>query len=554
MRFRNAWPAFAILLAAASAGCLRRETDVQRGDREQVLLRGVGYEVTDIDPQLGTGTAEQAVISGLFEGLVAEDPRDLHPVPGVAGRWDISPDGLTYTFFLRPEARWSNGKPVTADDFVQSWKRILSPSLAADNANLFYVIDGAEAFNRGATTDFSRVGAVALGERTLRVALEHPAPNFLSLLTHWSFCPVPVGVIASEGPLDRRGNPWTSPGHLVGNGPFVLESWAQNKVIVLAKSPTYWDAAHVMLNGIRLYPIDSLEAEERGFRAGQLHLTDALPVGRIDAYRSGGPDLRALLRIDPYLGTYFYRINTGRPGLNNPLIRRALALAVDRRAIVERILRGGQKPAEAFTPPGVDGYDPPPGLATDFDEARRLLVSAGYPGGKGLPAFELLFNDSENHRMIAEAVQEMWRRELGVEVRLVNEDLKSALTARRLGQYQIMRSAWIADYEDPASFLDVWRSDSGNNYTGWSNPEYDALLFAAARTPDAASRQKRLRQAESLLLQAVPIIPIYYYTHVFLKQPSVQGWYPTLLDHHPYKYVRLETNPPVPPAAPAGPG
>src|SRR5208283_3136365 len=229
----------------------------------------------------------------------------------VAYRWDISPDGLSYTFFLRPEARWSNGKPVTADDFVQSWRRILSPSLAADNANLFFVIQGAEAFNKGVTDDFSRVGVAALGDRTLRVALEHPAPHFLSLLTHWSFCPVPIGVIAGEGPLYKRGNPWAKPGHLVGNGPFLLASWEPNKVIALAKSPSYWDAANVALNGVRLYPIDSLDAEEREFRAGQLHLTDALPVGRIDAYRSGSPELKAFLRIDPYLATYFYRLNTG---------------------------------------------------------------------------------------------------------------------------------------------------------------------------------------------------------------------------------------------------
>jgi len=272
-------------------------------------------------------------------------------------------------------------------------------------------------------------------------------------------------------------------------------------------------------------------------------------VGRIDAYRSGAAEVRPFLRIDPYLGTYFYRLNTARPYLRDPLIRMALALAIDRRAIVGRILRGGQKPARALTPPGIDGYEPPPGFSTDFAEARRLLAAAGYPGGKGLPAFELLFNDSENHRLIAEAVQEMWRRELGVDVRLVNEDLKSVLGARRTGDYQIMRSSWIADYEDPGSFLDVWRSGSGNNYTGWSSPDYDAILFAAERTPDAASRRALLRQAETLLLQAVPIIPIYYYTHVFLKQPSVQGWYPNLLDHHPYKYVRLGAAPSSAPEA-----
>jgi oligopeptide transport system substrate-binding protein len=544
MTWRSAWGvALAALLIATAPGCLRRETQVQRADREEVLLRGVGYEITDLDPQLGTGTAEQAATSALFEGLVSEDPRDLHPVPGVASRWDISPDGLSYAFYLRADARWSNGKPVTADDFVQSWRRILSPSLGAENANLLHVIRGAEAFNRGVTKDFSSVGVSASDERTLRVTLEHPAPYFLSLLTNTAFYPVPIASISAEGALDRRGNPWTKPGHLVGNGPFTLASWEPGRGIALVKSPTYWDAPAVALKGIRLLPIDSLESEERDFRSGQLHLTDALPAGRVDAYLSGRPETRRFLRIDPYLGTYFYRIETGHPFLGDSRIRKALALAIDRRAIVERILRGGQQATGALTPPGVGGYTPPVGLVTNYPEARRLLAAAGHAGGKGLPPFEILYNDSESHRLIAEAVQEMWKRQLGVEARLVNQDLKSVLAARRTGSYQIVRSSWIADYEDPDSFLNVWRGGSGNNETGWTDPGYDALLFEADRTVNPETRQSLLKKAETLLLESAPIIPIYHYTHVFLIQPSVQGWYPNLLDHHPYKYVRLAPPP-----------
>jgi len=524
------------MAAAAVAGCLRRETAVQRGDWEQVLHRGIGYEVTDLDPQLATGTAEQAVLSALFEGLVAEDPRDLHPVPGVAARWTVDPEGLTYTFFLRPEARWSDGNPVTAGDFVASWKRILTPSLGADNASLLYILQGAEAFNKGVSRDFSEVGAAALDAHTLRVTLEHPAPYFLSLLTHWCWYPVPVAAISALGPVAERGNAWTRARHMVGNGPFVLRDWEPDKVIVVEKSPTYWDARQVRLQAIRFYPIDSLQSEESEFRAGQLHLTDALPAGRADVYRSSASQF---LRTDPYLGTYFYRLNIHRPYLSEVRIRQALSLAIDRRAIVEKILRGGQTPAGAVTPPGIGGYEPPAGLPTDFAEARRLLAVAGYPGGKGLPSLEILYNNSENHRLIAEAVQEMWRRELGLDVRLINEEEKVLLTARRTGDYQILRSDWIADYADASSFLNVWRSDSGNNYTGWANPDYDSLLFAAARTGEPAARNALLRKAEAILLSSLPIIPVYHYTHVFLIQPSVHGWYPNLLDHHPYKYVWL---------------
>lgn len=525
---------FASLLLA---GCSRRETPVQRGDSGQVLHRAIGYEVTDLDPQLATGTAEQAVVSALFEGLVGEDPRDLHPVPGAAARWSASPDGITYTFFLRPEARWSDGSPVTAQDFAASWRRILAPSLGAPNASLLYILQGAEAFNKAVTSDPADVGAVALDDHTLRVTLEHPAPYFLSLLAHWCWYPVPVRLIAALGPAAGRGVPWTRPGRLVGNGPFVLREWAPNKVIAVEKSPTYWDRARVRLQAIRFYPIDSLEAEEREFRAGQLHLTDALPAGRADAYRR---ENSALLRVDPYLGTYFYRLNVRRPYLGDVRIRRALSLAVDRQAIVERILRGGQSPAGSFTPPGIGGYEPPAGPGTDFAGARRLLALAGHPGGAGLPPFELLHNNSETHRLIAEAVQEMWRRELGIAVRLVNEEEKTLLASRRTGDFQILRSDWIADYGDPSTFLEVWRSDSGNNDTGWSDPDYDSLLFSAARTADPAVRGALLRRAEAILLDAAPVIPIYHYTHVFLIQPSVRGWQPNLLDHHPYQDVWLE--------------
>lgn len=527
---------FLSLLSALLFGCSGRETAVQSGDRDQVLHRGIGYEVTGLDPQLATGIAEQAILSELFEGLVAEDPHDLHPIPGVATRWEISPDGLNYTFFLRPDARWSNGEPVTAQDFTDSWRRILTPSLGAGYAGMFYVLQGAEAFNKGLTRDFSRVGATALDAHTLRVTLEHPTPYFLSLLTHMSWLPVNVRAIAANGPVYERDNSWTKPEHFVGNGPFVLTSWKPDDVIILEKSPTYWDAAAVRLKAVHFYPIDSLDAEERAFQAGQLHLTDALPVTKVDDYRRNAPQL---LRIDPYLGTYFYRLNVRRPHLSDPRIRRALALAVDRRAIVDKILRGGQQPAGAFTPPGVAGYDPPPGIPDDFAEARRLLALSGHPGGEGLPPLELLYNNSESHRLIAEAIQEMWRRELGIEVQLVNQEEKVVLAARDAGDYQIMRSDWIADYADPSSFLELWRGDSGNNDTGWSNSDYDSLLFAAERTPDLAARNALYQKAEALLLDSVPIIPIYHYTHVFLIQPSVHGWFPNALDHHPCKYVWL---------------
>jgi oligopeptide transport system substrate-binding protein len=524
------------LLAAALSGCLRHETDVARGDREQVLYRSLGYEVSTLDPHLAAGIAEQDVASALFEGLVSEDPRDLHPVPGVAESWAESRDGLTYTFRLRPDARWSDGYAVTAQDFIDGWRRELAPSLGAENAGMLFVLRGAAEFHRGLLRDFARVGAEAPDGRTLRVTLARPDPSFLLMLSHPAWFPVRLKTISDAGPPYERGNPWASPGRLVGNGPFVLRSWTPDEAIVVEKAPSYWDAARVRLRAIRFYPIDSVDAEERAFRAGQLHVTDALPLDRIGAYRRDAPQF---LRIDPYLGTYFYRLNTKRPPLDDVRIRRALAMAVDRRAIVERVLGGEEVEARAFTPPGIDGYAPPEGQVTNFADARSLLAAAGHSGGRGLPPLDLLYNNSENHRAIAEVIQETWRRELGLSVRLANQEEKTVLADRQAGDYEIVRSAWIADYADPASFLDIWRGDNGNNQTGWSNPAYDALLDGAAASADPPVRNRLRREAEQLLLDGAPIIPIYHYNHVYLIRPSVHGWYPTLLDHHPYKYVWL---------------
>lgn len=528
--------ALAALLAAAGAlvGC-SRGTSVAAGDQDQVLHRGIGPDLPDLDPHLVTETSYYTVLSALLEGLVAEDPVDLHPVPGVAERWEVSPDGLAYTFYLRRDARWSNGDPVTAQDFIGSWQRVLTPSLGAASASQLYLIQGAEAFNKG-DAGFSQVGLRAKDRLTLSVALEHPAPWFPSLLSGPAWMPVHIPTVARYGGVAERGNPWATPERWVGNGPFNLLSWKHGEEIVVARSPTYWDAARVRLREIHFHAYDSIDAEERAFRSGQLHLTETIPPAKIDAYRRDSP---GLLRTDPLLGTYFLRVNVRRPGLSDARIRMALALAVDRSAIVERILRGGQAPASSFTPPGLGGYAPEPLQRMRLDEARRLLAEAGHPGGGGLPAFDLLYNTSESHRTIAEALQEMWRRDIGVQVRLVNEDFKSTEEARRTGAYDLLRSSWIPEYADPSAFLEVWRSDSSNNYTGWSSPDFDSLLFAAARTPERSARNALYAKAERILLTEAPVIPLYHYTHVFLIRPSVKGWSPNLLDHHPYKWVSL---------------
>ncbi len=326
----------------------------------------------------------------------------------------------------------------------------------------------------------------------------------------------------------------------MGNGPFNLEEWRLNSRVRVKKSPTYWDAGTVALNEIVFHTIDSNDVEERSFRAGQLHLTDTIPVNRIDRYRRENPEL---LRIDPYLGTYFYGVNVTRPVLREKLVRRALGLAIDRQAIVEKVWRGGQLPAHHFTPPDTAGYTARASLPSDVPRARQLLAEAGYPGGRGLPPIEILFNTSENHKLTAEAIQQMWRAHLGVEARLVNQEEKVYFDSRRQKNYDVVRWTWIGDYNDPRTFLDLWVTGGGNNHTGWSNARYDELIAAAAAAPDQAARYAAFQEAEAILLEEAPILPIFFFTHAFLIRPSVQHWHPTILDHHPYKYVRL-----VPPA------
>lgn len=525
------------LFIISLSGCGPRETNVERGNREQVLHRGKGPSLGNLDPHLATGTADYNVLSALFEGLVGEHPEDLSPVPGMATHWEASADGLTWMFHLRPDAQWSNGDPLTAQDFVASWQRVLTPSLAADYATLLYVLSGAEAFHKGVESDFSTVGVKALDEHTLRVDLEYPAPYFLSLLQHWMWYPVHLPSIAAVGDPYDRATPWAEPKHMVSNGPFVLSAWPKREKIIATKNPRYWDANTVRLSAIHFHPFEGVGTEERAFLAGQIHLTDALPIAKIDAYRAQQPEK---LRIDPYLGTYFFRLNTRRPPLDDVRVRAALSLALDREQIVSTLLRSSQIPATTLTPPDTAGYTPPQGLGFDLERARNLLAEAGYPDGKGAPTIELLFNTSENHRLVAEALQAMWREHLGLSIELRNMENKTVLQSRRAGDYIMLRSVWIADYVDPASFLEVFRSDSTNNYTGWADADYDRLLFEANRTRDTTARHALLREAEARLLEQAPIIPLYTFTHVFAIDPAVRGWHPTLLDHHPYKHVWLE--------------
>ena len=530
---------FLAQLLLLSTSCGDSQTNVEKGNVNGTLYWGNGTEPQSLDPQIATGVPEHHIISALMEGLVLKDRKTLLPKPGVAESWDISDDGRVYTFKIRGNARWSNGDSLTANDFVWSWWRALQPALGNLYAYMLFPIENAQEYYEGALTDFSKVGAKALDENTLQVTLNHPTPYFLQLLDHYSLFPVHQETIEKFGAADERGTRWTYAGNLVGNGAFTLDEWEINRKILVKKNKNYWDSDNVDLNEIVFLPIDNMVTEERMFRAGQLHVTSSLPADKIATYREIDD---SPMRISPYLGTYFYRINVDVPHLQDPRIRRALAMAIDRVNLVEKITKGGQIPAYAMTPPGTMGYYPESSLQYDPEQARKLLSDAGYPDGKDFPITEILYNTNEGHRKIAIAIQEMWKKNLNIDIQILNQEWKVYLDSESAGEYQISRAGWIGDYVDPNNFLDMFICEGGNNRTGWCNEEYDDLILKIA--PATKSHKERLeifQKAETMLLDDMPVIPIYTYTSIQLIDSAVKNFDSNIMNHAYYKDIYLDS-------------
>ena len=404
---------------------------------------------------------------------------------------------------------------------------------------MFTYIKNADAFFKGKIDDFSEVGVKALDEHTLQVELQAPTPFFLQLLDHHSYYPVHPPTIEKFGGMIKRGSQWSRPGNFVGNGPFVLKDWKLNYILTVKKSPTYWDANKVSLNGIHFYPIQNRSTEERMYRAGQLHITEELPNEKVAIYKKTDPES---LNITPWLGTYFYRFNTKVKPLDDKRVRRALSMSINRPQIVENVTKGGQIPAYNFTPPDTIGFTAEAKFEYDVEAARALLAEAGYPNGEGFPKLEILYNTDESHRLVAIAIQQMWKQALNVNITLVNQDWQVYLDSETRGNYQISRAGWIGDYADPNNFLDMLLTGGGNNRTGWGSAEYDALIAAAAKAVTNEERFKYFQQNEQILVDEAPVMPIYTYTKVYLIHPSVSGWEANILDQHPYKYVSLGGN------------
>ena len=517
--------------------CGQNISPVDSGLENQIFHFGNGAEPQGLDPHIVTGVPEHHLLISMCEGLTSSNPKGGASLPGAAESWEISNDGKKYTFFLNKNAKWSNGDPVTASDFVWSWKRILTPSLGSQYPDMLYYVTGAYEFHNEINNNFDNVGVKAIDDFTLEVNLKNPTPFFLGLLSHYSTWPVHKETVLKYGDIDDRNGEWTRPGNFVCNGPFQLKSWELNSKIIVEKNPFYWDAKKVKLNEIHFYPVQNTMTEDRMFRAGQLHLTSSLPSQKCPIYiEENNPNLR----IDPYMGTYFYRFNTKHPVLKDVKVRKALAYAINRTQLVEKVTKCGQIPAYSFTPPGSAGYQPDTEIKYDPLLAKQLLVEAGYSNPEDFPKLEILFNTNEDHRKIALAIQQMWQTTLGIEVELVNQDWKVYLNREMIGDFQVSRAGWIGDYEDPNTFLDTLRPNRGNNKTGWENKKYDDLLELANSTNDTEKRYNLLMQAERILIDEMPIVPLYTYVRSYQLSEDVKGYFPNYLDHHHPKYIYLE--------------
>ncbi len=524
---------FALLAGAALAS--RTASAANGMGQPQVLHLGNGPEPETLDPHRGEGVSTANILRDLYEGLTALGP-DGQAIPAAAASWDVAAGGLSYTFHLRPQARWSNGDPLTAEDFAAGLRRSADPATGSRYAQLLSPIENAEAVSEGRLPP-ERLGVEAPDPLTLRIRLREPAPYFPALLAHPATFPV------HRPSLQRYGRDFARPGRLVSNGAYRLDRWVVQSQVVLVRNTEYRDDAHTAIDTVVYYPTEDLASELKRYRAGELDLSYAIPMSQARWVRQL---LGAELHLVPYLGAFWYGYNLTRPPFkDSPELRRALSLAVDREVIADKLLQGAALPAYGFVPPGTWNYTPQqPEWASwtrerRLAEARRLYAAAGYSDAKPLEV-ELRYNTSEDHRRVATVVAAMWKQNLGVRTQLVNEEWKVFLQNRRARvQTQVFRGGWIGDYDDAGAFLNILRSFDGKNDEGYANPDYDALLVQAQQQADPARRRGLLQQAEGLMLGDMPVLPIYWYESKHLVKPYVAGWRDNALDIHYSKDLKL---------------
>ena len=533
---------FAALMVFSCFAC-----NTQGPAEEFELNVNIASEPESIDPALNTAVDGAVMINHMFEGLYKwiDDGNGVAKlVLGQAESVDVNAEKTVYTFKIRENAKWSDGQAVTASDFVYSWQRLVDPATAADYCYMADILLNANEIMAG-EKDKRELGVKAIDEHTLEVTLHTPCPYFEEIMAFPSLMPV------RQDMIEKGGDQWTFDlSTYVGNGPYKMESWEHNSKIRLVKSENYYDYAKLGPNAINFALMDDANAIYAAFNSGQLNFIEEVPVAEIPTLVEQGK-----LNIDKYIGTYYVCFQTQKAPFDDVRVRKAFSLAIDRNYIVEQITRTGQVPASGFVPYGVndalgiegDDFRTVGGNYMDVskeayeancEEARRLLAEAGYEGGAGFPVVEYLYNTSDNHKAIGEALQQMWQDELGVTVNLVNQEWNTFLQTRKEGNYSIARNGWIADYNDPMSFLDMWLTGGGNNDAHYSNAEYDALIMQAKSTSDAAERMRLMHQAEDILMgEDVVHAAIYFYTNKYMAQ-GFTGMYYTPLGYYFFGYTK----------------
>jgi len=528
-RFATSVVVLAAGLAVAPTGCTRHEP---RADF--VIINGADPE--SLDPAIITGQPDMRVVTAVFEGLTRLDPKTASPIPGLADHWEISADGKTYTFHLRPNLVWSTGEPITADDVVYSWIRALNPKTASDYASQLYFLKNGEEFNAGTIKDPAQVGVHAPDRNTVIAELKNPTAFFLDL------CAFPTLMVVPRQAIAKFGDRWIMSRPLPVSGPYQLGAWRLNAKIRVYKNPRYWDAANTRLQVVDYLPIVSAPTALNLYETGGADVVwdkDLVPTELLDIL-SKRPDFHSFTE----LGTYYIRFNVTKKPFDDARVRRALALSIDKARLIRKIIKQGGTLADSITPPGTARYTPPKGLGYDPELARKLMAEAGYPGGRGFPRVKYMFNGGSGgasvpHEKIAVEMQQMWHDELGIEMELQQVDWGTFLANASKLEFDFSRASWIGDYNDADTFLNLFLSNNGNNQTGWKNQKYDDLIHLADQQLDPAKRAEIFQQAEGMLIRdEVPIVPLYFYVGLnYFDDRKVKGIYQNVLDMHPLNAI-----------------
>ncbi len=527
--------AFAVVACSGPDSFPVKEQPKILKDGRSVLRKGNGAEPETLDPHRAQSVGASTILRDLYEGLVSKAP-DGELEPGGAESWEISADKKTYTFSLRQDAVWSNGDPITAEDYAYGLRRVVNPATASPYAQILAPVVNANAIIQGDLPP-SELGVKVLDKNHLRIQLNSPTPYFLGLLTHSSTYP------AYRLAVEKFGDAFTQPGNSVTNGAYKLDEWVVGSHIRLKRNTSYWDNANTGVDQVDYLPITDVGSELKRYQAGEIDWTSSVPIPQLDQIRKHIP---GQLKTIPTLGVYYYGLNVTRPPLaDSPKLRRALSMALDREIITEKITRGDEIPAYGWVPTVVDNYK---GARMEFADwprekrlaqARRLYKEAGYSQDQPLH-LEIRYNTSESHKKLASVVANMWRVNLGVDTQLINEEWKVFLQNVRGKQLtQVFRAGWIGDYNDPYTFLELMYSRFGLNGSGYNNPEYDKLLDQAAVLPGGEERQSLMRRAETILLQDQPVIPIYFYTSKVLIKPYIRGFVGNGLGHYYSKDITI---------------